>query len=105
MLDLLSSKYKDILLYLFNHTGKNQRDIQQNVGGSFSTIQKYINMLESQGLIDKKTEVNRDDKGNQVVGYQNIFFITEKGKKVVQKLMVMDKVKEEIEEIMKENNK
>ena len=100
MMDLLSSKYKDILLYLFNHNGKNQREIQQSVGGSFSTIKKYIDILESQGLINKRIEVNRDDKGNQVVGHQNVFFITDKGKNIVQKLLAINKLKDEIKEIM-----
>jgi len=102
MIDWFSSKGGEILLYAFNYNGKNQRDIQLGVGGSFSTIKKYIDILESQGLISKRVEVNRNKDGNVVVGHQNVFFVTEKGKSVVQKLHKINKLKDEIKKIMEE---
>ena len=104
MTDWLFSKSKDILL-LLESGEKNLKQIQQNLGGSFSTIEKYINLLNRYDLITEKKEPNRTKNGRIVVGFSRVFSLTNKGKEIAKRLHEIDQKLLEIKRIMEEKEK
>jgi len=102
MIDWLFSKSKDILLFLLESDNKNLKEIQQGIGGSFSTIDKHLMMLKEYNLIEERKEPNKSPDGRIIVGYSRIFSLTNKGKIVAEKLKEIDKQIAEIKEILEE---
>lgn len=79
--DWLNEKTKDILIFLLNNDNSNASNIQKNVKGSFTRINRCLKILSDTSLIEERKVPNRAKNGSILVGFSRIISLTPKGKK------------------------
>ncbi len=92
---LSQTKTVDVLIFLADKKEARFGDIHQYTKGSYGTLNKAIDALKNAGLVDERKEPNIGPDGRKIVGFTRYIWLTDKGKKVAEYLIEMEKIMKE----------